>query len=334
MERHDGNNTTISNDQLDKSFVFVLSNVDVDGELPIEIAPNHFFQRANVQQIKKIKRLINLCKPSLQPYPLPILYELDIIKETGDKPGSFRYQHKRLPEDKWRYWIITFEGTNSEINYIESATSLLHNDLELGFTIFGKSSLVAGEAYIWHGQSLFSFFDSGEEKKPAELVTENELLEISENYDLVKNISPDHEYIARTLRKFNDLKSLPRNSELIIIVLFSIIESLITHCPSNKNIDDSINHQIYTKIPLLSKRFPRKLDCTKYFGKTKEEDTWKKLYKYRNSIVHGEYPSLAGSLKKVLKDRETVYVFLKETVKLLLLFALKEPIFLTDLKKC
>ena len=326
-------NTTKSNDQLEKSCVFVLSNIDVDGELPIEVAPNHFFQRANVQQIKKIKRLINLCKPYLQPYPFPIIYELDIIKEPGDKPGSFRYQHKRLPEDNWRYWVITFEGTNSEIKYIESAASLLRNDLELGFTIFGRSSLVAGEAYIWHGQSLFSFFDSGEEKRPAELVTENELREIRENYDLVKRISPDHEHITRAFRKFRDLKSLPRNSELVIIGLFSMIESLITHSPSNKNIDDSLTHQIKTKIPLLSKRFRRELDYGKYFQPTSEDTIWSKLYDYRSRIVHGEHCNIDVSLQ-ILKDAETVREFLREVLKLLFLLALNEPVLLTDLKKC
>lgn len=326
-------NTSISNDQLEKSFVFVLSNVDVDGELPIEVAPNHFFQRANVQQIKKIKRLINLCKPSLQPYPLPILYELDIIKETGDKPGSFRYQHKLLPEDKWRYWVITFEGTNSEIKYIESAASLLRNDLELGFAVLGKSSLVAGEAYIWHGQSLFSFFDSGEEKRPAELVTENELREIRENYDLVKKISPEHEHISRALSKFNDLKSLPRKSELIIIGLFSVIESLVTHSPKLTESADSLTHQIKTKIPLLTKRFERELDYDKNFQSANEDTIWSKLYKYRSNLVHGEHSHIDNTLQ-VLKDRRNVMEFLKETTKILLLLSLREPTLVTDLKKC
>ncbi len=326
-------NNPVVNNQLEKSFVFVLNPVDVNGGLPIEVAPVHFFQKANTEHIKKIKELMNLCRTSLQVNLLPPLYEADYIKVPGTKPGSGR-KWEPLSPDRWRYWVIVFDGPNAELKYIGSAASLLCNDLELGFTVLGANIISRGEAILWHGQSLFSFFENQKMGQPAVSITGDELREIRENYDLIKKISPEHEYISGSLKKFNDLKSLPRNSELIIIGLFSIIESLITHCPSQKNIDDSINHQIQTKIPLLSKRFPRKLEYVKYFSKTKENDVWKKLYKYRNSIVHGEHPSLDGQLKKELKSRKNVYEFLQETLKLLLLLALKEPIFLTDLKKC
>lgn len=325
-------NNSASDNQLEKSFVFVLTPIDVHGQLPIEVAPGHFFQRADIEQIKKIKKLLDL----FIPYPQRIIfkppYEVNVIKVPGDKKGSYSYKSEPLPLNEYRYWIISFEGTNTELEYIASATSIIQKDLELGFTIFGKSS-ITGEGFGWHGPSLFSFFDSPKSKEPAVLMTDDELREISVNYDLIKQIDPEYEHITRAFNKFRDLKSLPRNSELVIIGLFSIVESLITHCPSRKNIDDSLTHQIKTKIPLLSKRFQRELEYVKYFGKEKKENVWKKLYGYRSQIVHGEHSSLTGSLK-VLKDRETVQEFLRETTKLLLLLSLQEPTLVTDLKKC
>lgn len=326
------NNCSGPNNELKKSFVFVLNLIDVRGQLPIEVAPGHFFQKANTEQIKKINELLNLFRP----YPHRILvqspYEVNIIKVPGDKPSSYSYKYEPLPPNKWRYWIISFEGTNAEIEYIKSAASLLQHDLELGFTILGKSSVV-GDGYSWHGPSLFSFFDSPESNQPAVLITVDELLEISENYDLIKKINRDHEHITRAFRKLRDLKSLPRFSELATIGLFSIIESLVTHAPKLTESADSLKHQIKTKIPLLSKRFQRRLDYTEYFRAAEEETIWSKLYDYRSCIVHGERTNFTGSLK-VLKNTKTVRQFLGEAVKLLLSIALKEPLLLIDLKKC
>ena len=320
------------NNQLEKSFVFVLNPIDVSGELPIEVAPRHFFQKANTEHIKKIKELMNLCRTSLQLSLLPPLYEADYIKVPGTKPGS-GLKWEPLSPDRWRYWVIVFDGPNAELEYIGYAASLLCNDLELGFTVMGANIITCGEAILWHGQSLFSFFENQAMGKSAVSITVDELREIPENYDLIKNISPDHEHITRAFRKFRDLKSLPRSSELVTIGLFSIIESLVTHCPKLTESADSLMHQISTKIPLLSKLFRRKLDYLDYFDDAKEENIWKKLYEYRSRIVHGENSDLSGTLQ-VLKDRKTVHEFLKETTKLLLLLALREPTLLTDLKKC
>ncbi|OHB56452.1 MAG: hypothetical protein A2173_01245 [Planctomycetes bacterium RBG_13_44_8b] len=316
------------------SFVFILNIINIEGELPIEVAPRHFFQKADAEQIDKIKKMLDIFVPfgflkilNIRPY------EVDIIKVPGEKPSSFSFKYEPLPEDKWRYWVILFEGTNKELQDIESAAFLLKHDIELGFTIFGKNSLSSGEGYGWHTPSLFSFFDSPSSNEPAVLVSTNEIREIPENYHLIKKISLDHEHITRAFRKLRDLKSLPRLSELVTTGYFSIIESLVTHNPNLTESSDSLKHQIRTKIPLLSKRFQRKIDYNEYFNESNEETIWKKLYDYRSCIVHGEHANFIGSLQ-ILKDAKTVREFLYETVKLLLLLALREPIFLTDLKKC
>lgn len=324
----ESNNPTLNN-QLEKSFVFVLNPIDVNGELPIEVAPGHFFQKANTEHIKKIKELMNLCRTSLQVSFLPPLYEADYTKVPDTKQDS-GWKCEPLSPDRWRYWVIVFDGTNAELEYIGYAASLLCNDLELGFTVLGQTF---GEAILWHGQSLFSFFENQAMGQPAVSITVDELREIPENYNLIKNISPDHEHVTRAFRKFRDIRSLPRSSELVTIALFSIIESLITHSPKHNESADSLGHQIKTKLPLLRKRFQRELDYNQYFRPASEETLWSKLYNYRSCVVHGEEPSFANDLQ-TLNDRNKVLEFLKEIVKLLLLLSLREPVLLTDLKKC
>jgi hypothetical protein len=213
---------------------------------------------------------------------------------------------------------------------IASAASLLLNDLELGFTFFKMKDGTSG--FSWHAPSLMSFFQDKAMPKPHTKIMSSEIKEIAANYQLIKQIKPEHVHITRAFRKFNELKSLLRNSELVVITLFSIIESLIAHNPKSTEVGDSLGHQIKTKMPLLSKRFQRSLPY-RNFGDTPEATVWAKLYEYRSKLVHGEDSRIDGTLG-LLKDRQTVVEFLNETVKLLLLLSLREPILLADLKQC
>jgi hypothetical protein len=130
------------------------------------------------------------------------------------------------------------------------------------------------------------------------------------------------------------LKSIPSSSELKVIGLFSIIETLLTHAPKNNDPTDSLARQIKHKIPLVRKRGQRPIDHNSIFEDSiSEEALWSKLYGFRSKIVHGESADLSGELK-VLKDRERVVRFLCEIVKLLLIQSLNEPVLISDLKEC
>jgi hypothetical protein len=311
------------------SFVFILNDIEVEGEMPIEIAPRHWFRKAQDEEVELIKkRLALFTVASLHFYPPS--YEL-VIKEVKENPNSTKYLSEPLEKQKWRYWVISFEGTNTELSDIASAASLLRNDLELGFTLFNLRDGTSG--FGWHTPSLMSFFEDKRFPKPPIKMMSSEIKEISANYRLIKQIKPEHVYITRAFRKFNELKSLLRGSELVVITLFSIIEALIAHNPKSTEVGDSLGHQIKTKIPLLSKRFQRSLPYHQYFVDTPEATVWAKLYEYRSKLVHGEDSRIDGTLG-LLKDRQTVVKFLSEAVKLLLLLSLREPVLLTDLKRC
>jgi hypothetical protein len=151
---------------------------------------------------------------------------------------------------------------------------------------------------------------------------------------LINKIDSKGEYIKNALKMFETLKALPRNSDMMIIGLVSIIESLITHNPKIKDLSDSLTHQISTKLPLLFKRSNYKLDHAQYFGNEKIEKILTGIYQYRSYIVHGGKTDFRSNTFRILRNRETVLKYLTEIVKLLLIFALNEPEFITDLKKC
>jgi hypothetical protein len=156
---------------------------------------------------------------------------------------------------------------------------------------------------------------------------------MSENYAALKAVESQHPRIYRAVHRFHYLKALPRQSSMLIVGYFSIIEALIAHKPRLQESLDSINHQLQSKLILLSKRFQRRLDYTAHFGQLGEEKIWKRLYAYRSAIAHDPLVEVDSEFKE-LGNQANIRSFLNEVVKLLLLFGLKDPEFLADLKNC
>jgi hypothetical protein len=168
----------------------------------------------------------------------------------------------------------------------------------------------------------------------AAVLTSQQLASLGIWYDLYHNTPPEHAFVKAALSNFADLRRIPTTSDLIVVGLFSIIESLITHAPRLSETLDSINHQITNKIILLRKRYSRPIVPDTYFAHTAEETIWKKLYSYRSSVAHGTPVSIEKSDLQVLKSRQMVIDFLQDNVKELLQLGLRESGFLFDLRRC
>ena len=67
-----------------KSFCFILTPLEVEGNLPFEVIPGHFFQRADAEQVKLIKEklLLHLEPSFIGQYHRP-QYEFDWLPPTG-----------------------------------------------------------------------------------------------------------------------------------------------------------------------------------------------------------------------------------------------------------
>lgn len=312
------------------SFLFILNLIETEGELPVEVIPQYFFNKADRDQVDLIKHWLDFLEPF---HVIGVPYEKALIAMPGSQQGSFLYTHEPLPQEDWRYWVISFKGDNSEIPSLASAAALLKSGLELGFgVLYNEAS--AGQSFVCHSPSLLSYFqDPARFAEAVVKVSTEEVKEIGRNYFLIKNIRSQYQHITRAIHRLNTLKSLPRDSDVMVIGLFSIIECLITHSPNQSESSDSLTYQIKTKMALLTKRFERTLDHNSYFEDSTQETIWSKLYRYRSKVVHGEQAEF-GSDFQILKNRNSVISFLTEAVKLLILCALKEAELVTDLKKC
>jgi hypothetical protein len=310
-------------------YAFVLSLVEPQVDVPYEIIRRHFLQKATPEQTEKIKSLLNMFK-STPSCLLP--YEYEVIETEDDEPGHRSFSHKHLDPKQWRYWIIFFEGTNAELQELGFALSLMEHEIELGFWLAMIPSLGAG--FGWHSQHVHTYLnDQNWQEVSPKPISAQDLQLASRCYDKLKSLPNEYEHITRAFRRFHELRSIPLSSELTVIGLFSVLESILTHAPKTTEGSDSLVHQIKHKIPLVRKRFVRQLDHRRWFGEMQERNLWPKLYAYRSKIVHGEKAAVTGKLGP-LKDRKTVVDFLRQVMKLLLIEALEEPVLMTDLKEC
>lgn len=318
-----------------KSFEFILNPINFVGNQPMEVIPRHVFQKADAEQREKIREYLLKLSPS--PESVFLRYECKIRESRKDESHT-EFAFERLAPEDWKYWVITFGESNSEIQELEFASSLLKNNLEFGLTVLGDGPAFPPDmqgrynGFMW-SRSILTYFMDIPSSEAAMRISSQDIEQIGTIYTRIKALGPEHEAIRRALQLFDSLKVLPRRSETVVLGLFSVMECLLTHRPDPKDPTDSLTRQIKAKMRLLSKRFDWKLDYGAFFERTDEDTIWAKLYDYRSRIAHGESTTINRDLP-ILRSNEKIIEFLRETAKLLLLLALREPVLLIDLKKC
>ena len=311
-------------------YVFVLTPIELLCPAGVEVAPAHRIVRANNEQVEYIKQV--LLQFNTNPFFQVSPYEYRFGSVPGDKPGNVNFPYDKLPREDWNYWVVEFEGINDELQELEWACALIPNDIELGFHVM-FNEMFRSPALGWDSAALSTFFNLGFESLPTKRIAQEDLERIRRHFDEIKNLPAEFPHIRRALQRFDQLRWLPRRSEMVVIGLFSVIESLASHAPQLTDSADSLSHQLRTKLPLLRKRFAHPLEHRSQFGEIEEGKLWRKLYDYRSKIVHGTDSQLSGELG-CLGSVETVISFLREISKRLLQLSLREPQFMTDLKKC
>lgn len=309
-------------------WAFVLNPIVIETELPFELAPNCFINKASHEQIKLIKeKLATLVSSSSVTRP-EYLYECAAIRQ-----GENSFTYEPLKNSDWKYYVITSPDNgiiNINLNYVSNLSDV---PLELGGLFFYQNGGMGWNPAVLHNKFTFSAMHQ------AKKVTRESLVDISRTYSLfmeiTKGIAEESEFpeILRAITMFNSLNQLPINSEFHVLGLFSIIEMLITHNPKLEDRGDSITHQMQSKIPLLSRRFDRPLDFSTFLPCTVEKKIWAALYAYRSALAHGGLPDFNQKLQ-ILKDAKNAKAFLIEVVKALLRHSLKEPQLYKDLRGC
>ena len=233
--------------------------------------------------------------------------------------------------------MVAFDGPNNgAIHEIEAIGLLLPADLEFAFQIFFSEPAQIGEILgrlimPLHILEKYSNFDYA--FKSATSLTSQQLVTIGELWRLYKDMPEEFSFVTKAIDSFSDLRRVPVQSSLSVVGIFSIIESLTTHAPRSTENLDSITHQITNKIILLRKQYTRPVAPDQYFRSSTEETIWKKLYGYRSKIAHGSLANFNTDYQ-VLRDHGAVAQFLRDNVKELIILALRNPEFMSDLRRC
>ena len=311
---------------------FVLSDLSIEGEVPHQLADGSYFRRAAPNEIEIFQnQLGQILTGGFYSWPR---YNCRVTEEKHGNRTTFHFEE--LPEEEWRYWVVSYNGNNAFAHKVQKAALLLETDFDIGLDVMFDELDQQGKVMGWTGLPLHlidKYSSPDEAQKNARILNVAELETLKELIDLVDNLPDEYDFVEHAFKNFASIRLVPRHSELRTVGYFAIVEALITHSPRLTETLDSISHQIRNKAILVRKRFARNVEMSSYFLPAAEEKIWTLLYSYRSCLAHGSKVDFDKKFL-VLKNQGAVVAFLQEFLKELLKFALREPEFLMDLKRC
>lgn len=313
-------------------FSFVASNISVEGDLPIEVFPGHIFRRARPTEVASIKARLYQDAPERKHSPLP--YEANITERQ--ETGHTSYHYDPVPEDQWRYFVLACDGTTLHMMELCKLALLLRPEIRFGFDALYSEPNQQGDlfGYSWIPEYVRSMRTVlGSPPRGPAPIAAAELQKLAELYELYRALPDDLAFVGRALKNYYALETIPQSVGLMVVGLFSVIESLVTHRPHKEDRLDTITNQVRTKLTLLNRRFDYPVNSKTYFDDAKSDTIWSALYAYRSRIAHGDLPDFKKKLH-VLKNPNVVRAYLRESIRELLKKALHEPELLRDLRAC
>jgi len=300
-------------------FAFVMNVSSLDAT-SYELAPKFMLRRGTDEEVERIREML-------------ARINVDGVPGFGFEGAPWeRKLHegadwKLLPKQDWRYFVISFEGSNKTIEDLGLSWCLASTELEVGFTLFWTAP--GSNAMVCHPDRLFQMRSLAKYGGFFRNVTR---ADIEETKAIMSQLELGDAQIQNLARQLQGLKGLPHDSSLRFLGYFALLESVLTHSPKPEDRYDSITRQVQKKLSLLNSRWARKIDYGPFAGATHEK-IWSKMYEYRSKIAHGGTADFSNDLK-VLKGVSEALTLIRETVKSVLRHALLEPQLLRDLREC
>lgn len=299
-----------------KGFIFLGDKIKLPEKIQeIEIIHNYFLKKASRQQVDIIKS--KLSSTGNQDF---CIRNFESKYQIID--GVVHYHPSPSLKD-WNYWIVEHNERQAKFN-VKLALLLSTCDL---FSLFENLTNIGK---IYEKFSYQNFIVENTFKFNIKELSRNDITEIQDIYGLLENFNKvEYKYIDKALKDYCQLRSIPSNSSLFILGMFSILEALLVH---NSQVVP-ITHQIKTKLNLLNNRFDYPINFQELFGEVKYEKVISKLYEFRSDIAHGDFSDFNGELQ-ILGNSERVLSVIHKILKATLKQALKEPQLIKDLKNC
>lgn len=318
-------NEASTTSEMRNGFAFIVSHLDVQVALPVSITPTLRLEAASDAQIDEIRRFVSMGSG----LPISFHYEHEWIAHETENGGGHRAHP--LSRDRWRYFVITWCNWNAELLKFQKAASLVPPGIFCYSAMitdgdFGRGVVVGR---LFEGTSIPPVY---RQIPPRQQVVDVERVEAWRRAfaALEKFDAATHPGIARAVDLFDRINRLPLTDDFRILGLFMTLEMLLTHNPNDKEVGDSLSHQICTKVALLERRLAKPLNYA-VLSEANSNTVWKKLYAFRSAIAHGGTADFKGALS-ILQSPQAATEFLAEATALILRHALDEPALFDSLK--
>jgi hypothetical protein len=309
-------------------FVVIGNVLDFRISLPVELVSDLRIERPNDAQLKTIHELISSTLPGHNSRN-----DFETRWEPGPAPDS--WLPIPLPREEWRYSILTFAGNGLSAHTFLDAARLVEPGL-FWLAIAHTSEPFGGGAKMgWSIDSLGAhrrlFYAKPPGDRLPELLDELALDRLRLSYLRFKALDRDaHPGIHRAIELFSLFNRLPLANFLDVLAMFMLIEMLLTHNPGDREVGDSLNHQIGAKVPFVFGRIGVPIDYS-CFEDAAPKKIWSRLYDYRSAVAHGDQPDFKNRLR-ILKNAATAHEFLETVTRRLLRHALDDPDLFEGLK--
>jgi hypothetical protein len=260
-------------------------------------------------------------------------FETTTARETR-LDGSTLVSRIPLAEGESRYLLLTFTDWNSDAGVFLDAARLVEPIMWALLHVYTSEPFGHGE---WRGQSFDNLAYAKQVTEwikgdPHPILDEDAVNRITGSYAALRRIDRDaHPGIARAVELFSLFARIPMFQIFDVLGMFMLIEMLLTHNPNDKEIGDSLSHQVRYKIPFVFERMGEQLDYSTFGKDAPASKIWTKLYAYRSDIAHGNRPDFGAELK-ALRSAEIANAFLIATTRRLIRFSLDDPKLFDGLK--
>jgi hypothetical protein len=313
-------------------FYQVADVLDMTATLPVSFSPVLRLEKATPAQIAHIHFMFGFVGGNSSPNRF---YENTYAQVINGPVTTF--VATPLDPPLWRYYILSFAGGGGlDLPAFLLAANLGEPPLNFFLNFLSAEPFGVGDKRGWGGDSAQAadwYMPPNIWETPPVVFDDTSVARLQSAFTAVASLdTAAYPAIVRALNAFQSLKRLPRNSDMQVMGMFSIIEMLLTHNPNDKEIGDSLMHQIRHKIALLSPRFSLPLDYSPFPTATNELKVWNTLYSLRSLIAHGGEVNFADNKLRLLENRGTALAFLSTATRRLLRHSLNEPQLIDSLK--
>ncbi|MCS3430251.1 HEPN domain-containing protein [Klebsiella sp. BIGb0407] len=299
----------------DTGFLIITSNIAIAEEcLPFKLSETITISKGTEFEKTAFQKMIKDAG-----YFSKLIIPLGAKKSVSEIDGSVSWQS----DETFTPYIILYNGFNKLIPDLELACALMQPKILLGMNgVYADTnhnslamySMMSNEGLYWMGEQT---------QRETTTYYKKDLDELSKIFNCVVSLGGENHY-KRILELYKNTTYIIRNSSLLTLSYFSILEALLTNQDGL-----SITKQLERKISLLF-NLNGAVDHASFFGNMNSKKLWSKLYALRSNIAHGNNYEIDSSLKNF----EQVNEFLELVVVKLLRFALYNQALVEDLKEC